>query len=129
LKIQDLEMENSKLKKKLKELEDQLMDPRCSPVRSVGNESCLSFQLDAAPISMIQLSFSSLKCLFFSPIYLHHMFPPFRYSNLSFALSLSPPQPPVPFFSTCMLMSLMSRTFCRGRLPCPGVVMSHHCPA
>ncbi|XP_043098219.1 PTB domain-containing engulfment adapter protein 1 isoform X2 [Puntigrus tetrazona] len=30
-RIQDLEMENSKLKKKLKELEDQLMDPRCSP--------------------------------------------------------------------------------------------------
>uniref|UniRef100_A0A8C2BHZ3 PTB domain-containing engulfment adapter protein 1 n=1 Tax=Cyprinus carpio TaxID=7962 RepID=A0A8C2BHZ3_CYPCA len=30
-RIQDLEMENSKLKKKLKELEDQLMDSRCSP--------------------------------------------------------------------------------------------------
>ncbi|XP_009300486.1 PTB domain-containing engulfment adapter protein 1 isoform X2 [Danio rerio] len=30
-RIQDLEMENSKLKKKLKELEDQLTDPRCSP--------------------------------------------------------------------------------------------------
>ncbi|XDV36202.1 hypothetical protein PO909_006030 [Leuciscus waleckii] len=89
-RIQDLEMENSKLKKKLKELEDQLMDPRCSPVRSVGNESCLSFQSDAAPISMILLSFSYSKCLFFSPIYLRHMFSPFLYSNLSFALSLSP---------------------------------------
>ncbi|XP_073707249.1 PTB domain-containing engulfment adapter protein 1 isoform X1 [Garra rufa] len=30
-RIQDLEMENSKLKKKLKELEDQMMDSRCSP--------------------------------------------------------------------------------------------------
>ncbi|XP_026069953.1 PTB domain-containing engulfment adapter protein 1 isoform X3 [Carassius auratus] len=30
-RIQDLEMENSKLKKKLKELEDQLLDSRCSP--------------------------------------------------------------------------------------------------
>uniref|UniRef100_A0A8C1CM51 PTB domain-containing engulfment adapter protein 1 n=1 Tax=Cyprinus carpio carpio TaxID=630221 RepID=A0A8C1CM51_CYPCA len=30
-RIQDLEMENSKLKKKLKELEDQLMDSHCSP--------------------------------------------------------------------------------------------------
>ncbi|XP_016328032.1 PTB domain-containing engulfment adapter protein 1-like isoform X1 [Sinocyclocheilus anshuiensis] len=30
-RIQDLEMENSKLKKKLKELEDQLMESHCSP--------------------------------------------------------------------------------------------------
>ncbi|XP_067229578.1 PTB domain-containing engulfment adapter protein 1 isoform X6 [Chanodichthys erythropterus] len=35
--IQDLEMENSKLKKKLKDLEDQLMDPRFSPVRPAGS--------------------------------------------------------------------------------------------
>ncbi|XP_026069956.1 PTB domain-containing engulfment adapter protein 1 isoform X6 [Carassius auratus] len=34
-RIQDLEMENSKLKKKLKELEDQLLDSRCSPAGSI----------------------------------------------------------------------------------------------
>uniref|UniRef100_A0A672JX22 GULP PTB domain containing engulfment adaptor 1 n=1 Tax=Sinocyclocheilus grahami TaxID=75366 RepID=A0A672JX22_SINGR len=34
-RIQDLEMENSKLKKKLKELEDQMMDSRCSPAGSI----------------------------------------------------------------------------------------------
>ncbi|XP_051996221.1 PTB domain-containing engulfment adapter protein 1-like isoform X1 [Xyrauchen texanus] len=34
-RIQDLEMENSKLKKKLIELEDQLVDSRCSPKPSV----------------------------------------------------------------------------------------------
>ncbi|XP_056315582.1 PTB domain-containing engulfment adapter protein 1 isoform X3 [Danio aesculapii] len=44
-RIQDLEMENSKLKKKLKELEDQLTDPRCSPVPpacfNVSNKPCV----------------------------------------------------------------------------------------
>lgn len=102
------------------------MDPRCSPVRPVGNESCLSFQSDAANLNDSALFQFIRMCLFFSSIYPRHTFPLFLYSNLSVFLS---PQPPVPFFSTCMLMSLMSRTFCRGRLPCPGVVMSPHCPA
>uniref|UniRef100_A0A673G5I3 PTB domain-containing engulfment adapter protein 1 n=1 Tax=Sinocyclocheilus rhinocerous TaxID=307959 RepID=A0A673G5I3_9TELE len=51
-RIQDLEMENSKLKKKLKELEDQLMDSRCSPEPSVGNETCLSFHLSGCAVDI-----------------------------------------------------------------------------
>lgn len=103
------------------------MDSRCSPVRPVGNESCLSFQSDAANLNDSALFQFIRMCMFFSSIYPRHTFSPFSLFQ-SICLSLSP-QPPVPFFSTCMLMSLMSRTFCRGRLPCPGVVMSHHCPA
>ncbi len=87
-------MENSKLKKKLKELEDQLMDSRCSPVRSVGNETCLSFQSNAA-LSCQSQWFCSLSVhqnvfvfLFYLPRHLFFPFSPFH-SSLSFSLSLS----------------------------------------
>ncbi|XP_077055523.1 PTB domain-containing engulfment adapter protein 1 isoform X1 [Siphateles boraxobius] len=50
-RIQDLEMENSKLKKKLKELEDQLMDPRCSP-----RPSALSWCGDVTSLSSLEIS-------------------------------------------------------------------------
>ncbi|XP_016127073.1 PTB domain-containing engulfment adapter protein 1-like [Sinocyclocheilus grahami] len=54
-KIQDLEMENSKLKKKLKELEDQLMDSRCSPERS--KPSALSWSGDdVTSLSSLEIS-------------------------------------------------------------------------
>ncbi|XP_016410241.1 PTB domain-containing engulfment adapter protein 1-like isoform X4 [Sinocyclocheilus rhinocerous] len=54
-RIQDLEMENSKLKKKLKELEDQLMDSRCSPVRS--KPSALSWcGDDVTSLSSLEIS-------------------------------------------------------------------------
>lgn len=84
-------MENSKLKKKLKELEDQLMDSRCSPVRSVGNETCLSFQSNAA-LSCQSQWFCSLSVhqnvfvfLFYLPRHLFFPFSPFQ----SIFLSLS----------------------------------------
>lgn len=82
-------MENSKLKKKLKELEDQLTDPRCSPVRPVGNESCLSFQSDAANLNDSALFQFIRMCLFFSSIYPRHTFSPFSLFQ-SICLSLSP---------------------------------------
>ncbi|XP_051752889.1 PTB domain-containing engulfment adapter protein 1 isoform X3 [Ctenopharyngodon idella] len=50
-RIQDLEMENSKLKKKLKELEDQLMDSRCSP-----RPSALSWCGDVTSLSSLEIS-------------------------------------------------------------------------
>ncbi|XP_016304732.1 PTB domain-containing engulfment adapter protein 1-like isoform X2 [Sinocyclocheilus anshuiensis] len=54
-RIQDLEMENSKLKKKLKELEDQLMDSRCSPERS--KPSALSWcGDDVTSLSSLEIS-------------------------------------------------------------------------
>ncbi|XP_051562243.1 PTB domain-containing engulfment adapter protein 1 isoform X2 [Myxocyprinus asiaticus] len=50
-RIQDLEMENSKLKKKLKDLEDQLMDSRCSP-----RPSALSWCGDVTSLSSLEIS-------------------------------------------------------------------------
>ncbi|KAK9972897.1 hypothetical protein ABG768_023657 [Culter alburnus] len=64
-RIQDLEMENSKLKKKLKDLEDQLMDPRFSPHLhvNVSNEpyilqrpSALSWCGDVTSLSSLEIS-------------------------------------------------------------------------
>ncbi|XP_051752888.1 PTB domain-containing engulfment adapter protein 1 isoform X2 [Ctenopharyngodon idella] len=51
LQKRDLEMENSKLKKKLKELEDQLMDSRCSP-----RPSALSWCGDVTSLSSLEIS-------------------------------------------------------------------------
>ncbi|XP_051986047.1 PTB domain-containing engulfment adapter protein 1-like isoform X2 [Xyrauchen texanus] len=45
-RIQDLEMENFKLKKKLKDLEDQMMDSRCSPVCSAGSIQATALSTD-----------------------------------------------------------------------------------
>ncbi|XP_056315580.1 PTB domain-containing engulfment adapter protein 1 isoform X1 [Danio aesculapii] len=50
-RIQDLEMENSKLKKKLKELEDQLTDPRCSPTGSIQARAPSTDIFDMVPFT------------------------------------------------------------------------------
>ncbi|XP_056606337.1 PTB domain-containing engulfment adapter protein 1 isoform X3 [Triplophysa dalaica] len=50
-RIEDLEMENSKLKKKLKELEDQLMDSRCSSTGSVQTRLASTDIFDMIPFS------------------------------------------------------------------------------
>ncbi|KAA0713453.1 PTB domain-containing engulfment adapter protein 1 [Triplophysa tibetana] len=60
-RIEDLEMENSKLKKKLKELEDQLMDSRCSSRASVlswcGDDDVTSLSsLEMPPLSLTPVS-------------------------------------------------------------------------
>ncbi|XP_051562249.1 PTB domain-containing engulfment adapter protein 1 isoform X5 [Myxocyprinus asiaticus] len=50
-RIQDLEMENSKLKKKLKDLEDQLMDSRCSPAGSIQATALSTDIFDMVPFT------------------------------------------------------------------------------
>ncbi|XP_026114489.1 PTB domain-containing engulfment adapter protein 1 isoform X1 [Carassius auratus] len=59
-RIQDLEMENSKLKKKLKELEDQLMDSRCSPKPSAlswcGDDVTSLSSLEISSVTLTPIS-------------------------------------------------------------------------
>ncbi|XP_051986048.1 PTB domain-containing engulfment adapter protein 1-like isoform X3 [Xyrauchen texanus] len=51
-RIQDLEMENFKLKKKLKDLEDQMMDSRCSPAGSIQATALSTDIFDMVPFTL-----------------------------------------------------------------------------
>ncbi|TRY83193.1 hypothetical protein DNTS_000687 [Danionella cerebrum] len=56
-RILDLEMENSQLKRKLKDLEEQLMDPHCSPAHRPSAFSCCG---DVTSLSRLEISSVSL---------------------------------------------------------------------
>lgn len=69
-RIQDLEMENSKLKKKLKELEDQLMDSRCSPAGSIQARAPSTDIFDMVPFTPESPITQRLNCNGISSPYL-----------------------------------------------------------
>ncbi|XP_042613822.1 PTB domain-containing engulfment adapter protein 1-like isoform X3 [Cyprinus carpio] len=69
-RIQDLEMENSKLKKKLKELEDQLMDSRCSPAGSIQARAPSTDIFDMVPFTPESPITRRLNCNSISSPYL-----------------------------------------------------------
>ncbi|XP_052456655.1 PTB domain-containing engulfment adapter protein 1-like isoform X2 [Carassius gibelio] len=69
-RIQDLEMENSKLKKKLKELEDQLLDSRCSPAGSIQARAPSTDIFDMVPFTPESPITRRLNCNSISSPYL-----------------------------------------------------------
>ncbi|KTG05516.1 hypothetical protein cypCar_00014276 [Cyprinus carpio] len=69
-RIQDLEMENSKLKKKLKELEDQLMDSHCSPAGSIQARAPSTDIFDMVPFTPESPITRRLNCNSISSPYL-----------------------------------------------------------
>ncbi|XP_051996223.1 PTB domain-containing engulfment adapter protein 1-like isoform X3 [Xyrauchen texanus] len=61
-RIQDLEMENSKLKKKLIELEDQLVDSRCSPAGSIQATVLSTDIFDMVPFTPVSPITRRVNC-------------------------------------------------------------------